>query len=225
MLDQPGVAEHAIDAGGTDRDHIRVEHHEGESPVTFEGMAPVKLEDGHLLPRLKPPVARDQGIVLVGQLVARLSVVERPGRDPEPGDEPGDGNLGSPRRSPDEVHDAIAGVVENPSLGQSSPSSFFGWICSSISSAPHSCAGAFPGGLRSCGRTRSQAGRSCARRPRIYRRRAVLPEVEQRRRELILVAEIGDGNALDQMAPQDGDLLNRRIVLAGLSHGETPAEL
>ncbi len=40
----------------------------------------------------------------------------------------------------------------------------------------------------------------------------------------MLIAEIGDGHAVDQMAPQDGDLLNRRIVLAGLSHGETPAE-
>ena len=26
------------------------------------------------------------------------------------------------------------------------------------------------------------------------------------------------------MAPKDGDLLDRRIVLAGLSHGETPSE-
>src|SRR5512135_2378577 len=53
----------------------------------------------------------------------------------------------------------------------------------------------------------------------------LLPEVEQGRRELMLVAEIGDGHAIDQMAPQDGYLLNRCIVLAGLSHGETPAEL
>jgi hypothetical protein len=52
----------------------------------------------------------------------------------------------------------------------------------------------------------------------------LLPEVEQRRR-LMLVAEIGDGYAVDQMAPQDGDLLDRRMVLAGFSHGETPAEL
>src|SRR3954447_3689687 len=53
----------------------------------------------------------------------------------------------------------------------------------------------------------------------------LLPEVEERGRELVLVAEVRDGDAVDQMAPKDGDLLDRRIVLAGLSHGETPAEL
>jgi hypothetical protein len=40
----------------------------------------------------------------------------------------------------------------------------------------------------------------------------------------MLIAEIGDGYAVDPMAPQDGDLLDRRRVLAGLSLGETPAE-
>ena len=53
----------------------------------------------------------------------------------------------------------------------------------------------------------------------------LLPEVEQGGRELMLVAEVRDGHVVDQMAPEDGDLLDRRIVLAGLSHGETPAEL
>src|SRR5262249_39710292 len=53
----------------------------------------------------------------------------------------------------------------------------------------------------------------------------LLPKVEQRGRELMLVAEVRDGNVVDQMTPQDGDLLDRRIVLSGLSHGETPAEL
>src|SRR5579862_1148679 len=47
----------------------------------------------------------------------------------------------------------------------------------------------------------------------------LLPEVEERGRELVLVAEIRDGDAVDQMAPQDGDLLNRRIVLPRLPHG------
>src|SRR3954453_5612833 len=53
----------------------------------------------------------------------------------------------------------------------------------------------------------------------------LLPDVEGGGRELILIAEIRDGHAVDQMAPKDGDLLDGRIVLAGLSHGETPAEL
>src|SRR3954447_11882041 len=46
----------------------------------------------------------------------------------------------------------------------------------------------------------------------------LLPEVEQRGRELMLVAEVRDRDTVDQMAPEDGDLLDRCIVLAGLSH-------
>src|SRR5215468_5740049 len=53
----------------------------------------------------------------------------------------------------------------------------------------------------------------------------LLPEVEQCGRELVLVAEVRDGDVVDEMTPQDGDLLDRRIVLSGLPHGETPAEL
>src|SRR5271154_1742233 len=53
----------------------------------------------------------------------------------------------------------------------------------------------------------------------------LLPGVEQCGRELMLVAEVRDGDVVDQMAPKDGHLLDRRIVLPGLPHGETPAEL
>ena len=53
----------------------------------------------------------------------------------------------------------------------------------------------------------------------------LLPEVEQRGRELMLVAEVRDGDVVDQVTPQDGDLLDRRMVRAELSHGETPAGL
>ena len=47
----------------------------------------------------------------------------------------------------------------------------------------------------------------------------LLPEVEQRGGELILVAEVRDGHVVDQMAPEDGDLLDGRIVLPRLPHG------
>src|SRR5579885_895254 len=52
----------------------------------------------------------------------------------------------------------------------------------------------------------------------------LLPGVEQRGRELMLVAEIRDGDVVEQMTPEDGDLLDRCVVLPGLPHGETPAE-
>ena len=41
----------------------------------------------------------------------------------------------------------------------------------------------------------------------------LLPGVEERGRERMLVAEVRHGDVVDQMAPEDGDLLNRRIVL------------
>jgi hypothetical protein len=44
-------------------------------------------------------------------------------------------------------------------------------------------------------------------------------------RELVLVAEVRDGDVVDQMTPEDGDLLDRPILLPRLSHGESPAEL
>src|ERR1700677_1072978 len=46
----------------------------------------------------------------------------------------------------------------------------------------------------------------------------LLPGVEQGRREPVLVAEVGDGDTVDQMAPENGDLLRRRVVRSGLSH-------
>src|SRR5262245_7025099 len=57
------------------------------------------------------------------------------------------------------------------------------------------------------------------------REELLLPEVEQRGRELMLIAEVRDGDVVDQMTPQEGDLLDGRRVLSGLAHGETPAEL
>ena len=41
----------------------------------------------------------------------------------------------------------------------------------------------------------------------------------------MLVAKITDQYAINQMASLNGDFLTRRVVLSGLSHGETPAEL
>src|SRR5262245_3100791 len=53
----------------------------------------------------------------------------------------------------------------------------------------------------------------------------LLPDVEEGGGELMLVAEVRDGDVVDQVPPEDGDLLDGRIVLPRLSHGETPAEL
>ena len=46
-----------------------------------------------------------------------------------------------------------------------------------------------------------------------------LPGVEDGGLELVLVAEVGDGHLVDQVAAEDGDLLDRGVVLAALAHG------
>ena len=97
-------------------------------------MPGVEVKDRLLLPSLQPPIAGDERVVLVGQAVAGAPVVELARGDPEPGDELPDGDLSGPGPAGDVIDDGVADVVGNPGGGQSSPRSFFSWICSSISS-------------------------------------------------------------------------------------------
>ena len=122
-LHQPGVAEHSVDARRTHGDDIGVEHHEGESPVAFQGMGGVVIQDGLLLPGFEPPIARGECIVLIDQSVASPPVVELAGGNAEPVDEPPEGDLSALGPVPHEVDDGVAGVMGNPGPGQSSPSS------------------------------------------------------------------------------------------------------
>jgi hypothetical protein len=86
-LHQSGIIEHAIDAGGADRDNVGIEHYEGQSPIAFAGIFGLKIEDGLLFPGLKPPFARDVGVVVVGLSVAFLPGVKLAWRDTQPDDE------------------------------------------------------------------------------------------------------------------------------------------
>ena len=47
-----------------------------------------------------------------------------------------------------------------------------------------------------------------------------LPQAEQSGLQLVLVAEVGDGDSVDQVASEDGDLLDRCIDLAGFRMGK-----
>ena len=132
---QPGIPEHAVDARGADSHHVGVEHHERQPPITLEGMGEVEGDDRLLLPVLQPPVPGDVSVVFIDKAVAAPPVVELAQRDAQPGDELPSRDLGAFNPVPDVIHDGIADVMGNPSLAQSSPSSFFSWTCSSISSA------------------------------------------------------------------------------------------
>src|SRR5262249_39448340 len=114
---------------------VGVQHHERQAAVALERVAGVEGDDGLLLLGLQPVVPGDPGVVLVGLAVAALPRVPLRGGDAEPDEEAGDGDAGLGRPGLDEIDDGVAGVVGNPGALQGSPSSFFSWTCSSISSA------------------------------------------------------------------------------------------
>jgi len=49
--EQPGLLQYPPNAGGANGHDIRVDHHERQSPIAFQGMFPVEVDDGPLLPR------------------------------------------------------------------------------------------------------------------------------------------------------------------------------
>ena len=53
-----------------------IEHHEGETSVTFKRILVVKFGDGLLFPVFEPPVAGNPAIVLVDLAVALPPVIE-----------------------------------------------------------------------------------------------------------------------------------------------------
>src|SRR5262249_25573311 len=130
-----GPLEDAVDAGWAAGHDVLVEHHEGQAAVALQGVQGVEIDNRLLLGGLQPVVARDPGVVLVGLAVAALPVVPLAGADADPQQEAADGDGGLGRPAVDEIDDGVAGVVGNPGATQGSPSSFFSWTCSSMSSA------------------------------------------------------------------------------------------
>jgi len=125
-----GGLEHPVDAGRTDRHHIPIQHHEGQPPVALQRILGLERQDGLLLPAFQPVVAWDPGIVLVGPAIPAPPIVVLAGREAQPGHQQADGQPGLIRPAANEVYHLVAGVVGNPLAGQSSPSSFFNWMCS-----------------------------------------------------------------------------------------------
>jgi hypothetical protein len=91
-------------------------------------------DDRGLLPILKPEIAGDVTIVLVGNPQSPFPAVELASRHPQPSEQPPDRQFSAPRPVVDELDDRITKGLGNPDSVQSSPSSFFSLICSSISS-------------------------------------------------------------------------------------------
>lgn len=112
---ESGVFENAIDAGRTARNHVGIEHHEGEVAIAVEGMGAGEGADALLLIVGEPVIARNPGVVLVDMAEALNPVVELAGTDADPRQEATsrDGGLVAP--STDEIDDGVAGVVRHPS--------------------------------------------------------------------------------------------------------------
>lgn len=65
-----------------------MEHHEGQTSVTFQWMAFMVIENRLLLPILQAPVARDLTIVFVGLPIAIFPLMVLAGGKPQPVEQP-----------------------------------------------------------------------------------------------------------------------------------------
>ena len=125
-----GFTEHAVNARWTDRDDITVKHHERQTPVSFERIGVMEVEDRSFLPVFHPEVSRNGTVVLVDFVVAFLPVKELALRDPDPLNNLLGRCLGTLGPVVGVVDNRVSCVVGNPASGKGSPSSFFSWTCS-----------------------------------------------------------------------------------------------
>ncbi len=127
---------------------------------------------------------------------------------------------------PDELDECITGGLGNPGSVQSSPSSFFSLICSSMSSERTSCLRWSFCSRRAILPVLGIAGASGAgfEGGRAVLEELLLPAVEHRGVDAVLVAQIRDGGVFKEMEPKDGNLLLGGESLASLlGHGRTSA--
>ena len=104
----------AVDTGGTDRHDVVVEHHKGQAAITIEWMRVVVVEDGLLFPVLKPPIARNLAVVLVGLAIAPFPIVKLARAESQPAQQAFGGQLCTNRPVADVIDDVVASVVRNP---------------------------------------------------------------------------------------------------------------
>lgn len=139
LLEQTSLGQDPPGAARADGNDIPVKHHERQPPVAFQGMIERKPDNGLPLPGLQSEITRNQTIMFVCLAVTGCPRVELAPRHPQPSDYPVQRNFRSGGPLAAEINHRIAGVMGNPAAIQSSPSSFFNWICSSSNSESTSC--------------------------------------------------------------------------------------
>jgi len=70
FLKQSRLRKNTPGAGGTDGDNVLIQHHEGQSPVSFEWIFQSGLDDGIPLPGFEPEITRDRSVMFVCFTVA-----------------------------------------------------------------------------------------------------------------------------------------------------------
>lgn len=131
----PGRFQDAIDGGRAHGDHVRIEHHEGQTTIAIEGVRLVEVEDGLPLRLGDPVIARDTPVVGVHGPIAIAPAVELHWRHSQPVEDPAHPQFGAHRIGVDEVHDRVPHIGRNPLPPQLSPSFFFRARYSSDTSA------------------------------------------------------------------------------------------
>ena len=132
---QPGRLEHPIDAAGTHRHDVPVQHHERQTPIPFQRILPVAVDDLLFLPLFQPVVARHPGVVLVDFAITLFPVMKLALGDAEPAAKAAVRDFRLLGPDANEVDNLVAAVGGDPDAGQGSPRLFFSWTCSSINSA------------------------------------------------------------------------------------------
>jgi len=101
-------------AGRAAGDLFGIEHHEGQPPVTLQGMAACEGADAFFLVVGKPMIAWHPGVVFIDFAEAFLPVAELAGTDADPGEEARHGYVTLVGPGADEIDELIAGTVGHP---------------------------------------------------------------------------------------------------------------
>lgn len=111
---QAGLLQHAVHRRWADRDHVGIEHHEGQASVAIAGMSPGKGTDGLPLPIRQPVLLRGWRVMYVALPVSLLPFEEPASMDSDPADEVGLRQAGLLAPVRDEVEELVADVVGSP---------------------------------------------------------------------------------------------------------------
>src|ERR1700730_98760 len=90
---EPCSSQNPINTGRTDRNHIGVEHHKGNTSITLQRMDVVEVDNRPFLPVLQPMVARNQCIVFGDLAIMSVPTQMLARGDTDPAHETADGQL------------------------------------------------------------------------------------------------------------------------------------